>query len=142
MSGDENNRAHYRYFSEMQTRWKDNDIYGHLNNVAYYSVFDSVANQYLIERGGLDIHHAEVVGFVVASQCQYLKPVSYPKRLEIGFRVNRLGNSSVEYRLAAFVEGETSAAAIGTFTHVFVDRRRQQSVPIPAPIRLALEQAQ
>ena len=85
-------RSGYKYFSEITTRWMDNDIYGHVNNVVYYSYFDSIANQYLIEKGGLDIHSAEIVGFVVASNCVYKSPVAYPELLEAGFRVNRLGN--------------------------------------------------
>ena len=100
---DPDQRQGYKYFSDITTRWMDNDIYGHVNNVAYYSYFDSIANQYLIERGGLDIHQAGVIGFVVASSCEYKSPVAYPQLLEAGFRVNRLGNSSVEYAIGIFV---------------------------------------
>ena len=132
-------RSQYYYFTDISTRWMDNDIYGHVNNVVYYSYFDSVANQYLIERGGLDIHSAEVIGFVVASSCQYKSPIAYPEKVEAGFRVNRLGNSSVEYGIAIFKQGAETASAVGTFTHVFVDRATDKSVPIPAQIRAALE---
>ena len=132
-------RSGYKYFADITTRWMDNDIYGHVNNVMYYSYFDSVANQYLIEQGGLDIHSAEIIGFVVASSCEYKSPVAYPQKLEAGFRVNRLGNSSVEYGIGIFVQGQAEASAQGTFTHVFVDRNSDKSVPIPAQIRAALE---
>ena len=132
-------RSGYKYFADIITRWMDNDIYGHVNNVVYYSYFDSVANQYLIEQGGLDIHSAEIIGFVVASSCEYKSPVAYPQKLEAGFRVNRLGNSSVEYGIGIFVQGQAEASAQGTFTHVFVDRNSDKSVPIPAQIRAALE---
>jgi len=132
-------RSGYKYFADIITRWMDNDIYGHVNNVVYYSYFDSVANQYLIEQGGLDIYSAEIIGFVVASSCEYKSPVAYPQKLEAGFRVNRLGNSSVEYGIGIFVQGQAEASAQGTFTHVFVDRNSDKSVPIPAQIRAALE---
>lgn len=133
-------RGDYQYFTDISTRWMDNDIYGHVNNVVYYSYFDSVANQYLIEQGGLDIHSAEVIGFVVASSCEYQSPIAYPQKIDAGFRVNRLGKSSVEYGIAIFKQGAEEASAHGTFTHVFVDRASAKSVPIPRSIRRALEQ--
>ncbi|CAI8328623.1 acyl-CoA thioesterase [Porticoccaceae bacterium] len=132
-------RSDYKYFTDITTRWMDNDIYGHVNNTVYYSYFDSVANNYLIEKGGLDIHKAQVIGFVVASSCQYKSPVAYPDLLEAGFRVNRLGNSSVEYGIGIFKKGEPTASAHGTFTHVFVDRATDKSMAIPQSIRAALE---
>ena len=132
-------RTGYPYFTDITTRWMDNDIYGHVNNVVYYSYFDSVANKYLIEEGGLDIHSAEIIGFVVASSCQYKSPIAYPEPIEAGFRVNKLGNSSVEYGIAIFTQGQPNASAVGTFTHVFVDRATDKSVAIPAPLRRALE---
>ena len=135
----DNQRTNYSYFSDITTRWMDNDIYGHVNNVVYYSYFDSVANQYLIEEGGLDIHTAEIVGFVVASNCQYKAPISYPELIEAGLRVNSLGKSSVEYGIGIFKKGALNASAMGTFTHVFVDRSTDKSVPIPSQIRSALE---
>lgn len=134
-------RSEYVEFFRVPTRWMDNDIYGHVNNVTYYSYFDTAANNFLIERGGLDIQTAEVVGFVVASNCQYSKPITHPAMLDIGFRVNKLGNSSVEYGMAVFVRGDDIAAAYGSFTHVFVERRSGQSVAIPEPIRAALSAA-
>ena len=141
MSSFDTARPNYAYFQPISTRWMDNDVYGHINNVVYYSFFDTIANQYLIEEGGLDIHDAEVVGFVVASNCQYRSPIAYPQRLDGGFRVNRLGTRSVEYGIGIFRAGEEQAAACGTFTHVFVNRASSQSVPIPTPVREALERA-
>ncbi|MDA0796369.1 MAG: thioesterase family protein [Proteobacteria bacterium] len=137
MSDDQ--RSDYKYFSSMTTRWMDNDIYGHVNNAVYYSYFDSVTNKYLIEKGGLDIHNSDVIGFVVASACQYRSPVAYPELLDAGLRVNKLGNSSVEYGIAIFKEGARQASAMGTFTHVFVNRSTDKSVPIPRDLRVALD---
>lgn len=131
-------RNEYRYFSEITTRWSDNDVYGHVNNVTYYSYFDTVANNFLIEHGGLDIHSANVVGFVVASECQYHTPVAYPEILEAGFRVNKIGSRSVEYGIAIFQKNREIAAATGSFTHVFVDRQAGKAVTIPDAIRNAL----
>lgn len=135
----EQQRSHYGYFLDLTTRWMDNDIYGHVNNVTYYSYFDTVVNQYLIEHGDLSIHTAEVVGFVVASSCQYRSPIAFPEVLQGALRVEKLGRSSVQYGLAIFKQGEPLASAYGTFTHVFVDRASSRSVPIPARIRQALE---
>lgn len=128
----------YRYFVDITTRWMDNDIYGHVNNVTYYSYFDTAANHFLVHEGGLDMHADDVVGFVVASNCEYKRPIAYPDKLRIGFRVNRLGARSVEYGLAVFRETETTAVACGTFTHVFVSRKQGGSVAIPDRIRSAL----
>lgn len=135
-----NVRADYHYFESVQTRWSDNDIYGHVNNVAYYSYFDTVANSYLIKHAGLDIHKADIVGFVVNSSCDYYAPIAYPETIEVGFRVNTLGGKSVEYGLAIFKQGSLEAVASGTFTHVFVSRSLGQSTQIPQNIRTALEQ--
>ena len=132
-------RAGYRYFQPVTTRWSDNDLYGHVNNVTYYSYFDSVANHYLIEQGGLDIHRGAVIGVVASSGCTYLSPVAYPQPLEAGLRVDRLGNSSVTWGIAVFADGADQASAHGSFVHVFVDRESGRPVPIPAPIRDALE---
>ena len=115
-------RADYKVFYPISTRWSDNDTYGHINNVIYYSYFDSVANRYLIEEGGLDIADGAVVGYVVSSGCDYHAPASYPEAIEGGLRVDRLGNSSVQYGIAIFREGEDEALAHGHFVHVFVDR--------------------
>lgn len=132
-------RADYPVFYPILTRWMDNDIYGHVNNVTYYSYFDSVINRYLIEEGGLNIHDAPVVGFMVSSSCQFKKPVAYPETLTAGLRVLRTGTKSVTYEVAIFREGETDAAAVGEMVHVFVDRSSNRSVPIPAGIRKALD---
>lgn len=131
-------RAEYSWFTPMTTRWSDNDIYGHINNVVYYSYFDSVANRYLIELGGLDIQNGATVGLVVNSSCNYHAPVAYPQSLEGGLRVDRLGSSSVQYGIAIFATDEKNAVANGTFTHVFVDRASNKPEPIPARMREAL----
>ncbi|MFO7552608.1 MAG: thioesterase family protein [Haliea sp.] len=132
-------RSDYKLFYPISTRWSDNDIYGHINNVVYYSYFDSVANRYLIEEGGLDITDGKIVGYVVQSGCDYHAPASYPEAIEGGLRVDRLGNSSVQYGIAIFRQGEDEALAHGHFVHVFVDRAANKSVPIPAGLRVALE---
>lgn len=131
-------RRDYRHFQPITTRWHDNDLYGHVNNVTYYSYFDSAVNAYLIEVGGLDIHQGEVVGFVVSSSCDYFASIAFPERIEVGLRVARLGNSSVQYELAVFKAGEEEACAAGRFVHVFVDRQNNRPVPIPARLRAAL----
>ncbi|MFK7828556.1 MAG: acyl-CoA thioesterase [Congregibacter sp.] len=131
-------RDDYRWFTPIITRWSDNDIYGHVNNVVYYSYFDSVANRYLIDEGGLDIHTGTTVGLVVNSGCSYYAPIAFPQHLDGGFRVDRLGNSSVQYGIAIFVAGEAKACASGTFTHVFVDRASNRPVPIPTRMRESL----
>lgn len=132
-------RADYRHFQTIITRWHDNDVYGHVNNVTYYSFFDTAVNTYLIEHGGLDIHDGEVVGFVVSSACDYFASVAFPERIEIGLRVGKLGNSSVQYELAVFKAGEEDACAAGRFVHVFVDRGTNQPVTIPERLREALQ---
>ena len=139
MSQPQHLRADYRHFQPITTRWHDNDVYGHVNNVTYYSYFDSAVNAYLIEVGGLDIHEGAVVGFVVSSSCDYFASIAFPERIEVGLRVGKLGNSSVQYELAVFKVGEDQACAAGRFVHVFVDRQSNRPVPIPAPLRAALE---
>lgn len=132
-------RSDYKIFYPISTRWSDNDIYGHVNNVTYYSYFDTAANRYLIEEGGLDISDGTIVGFVVNSGCQYHAPITYPEGIEAGVRVDKLGNSSVQYGIAIFREGEDEAAAHGHFVHVFVERAANKSVPIPDSLRAALQ---
>jgi acyl-CoA thioester hydrolase len=132
-------RAAYPWFRPVTTRWMDNDAYGHVNNAHYYSYFDTVINQYLIELGGLDLHASPVVGFVVSSSCDFFRPVAYPGGLEVGVRVDRLGRSSVHYGVALFAAGDDAARAAGQVVHVFVDRATSAPAPIPAPIRQALE---
>lgn len=135
----EHRRADYRHFQPITTRWHDNDLYGHVNNVVHYSYFDSAVNAYLIERGGLDIHNGEVVGFVVSSSCDYFASIAFPDQIEVGLRVGRLGNSSVQYELAIFKRGEDEASAAGRFVHVFVERATNRPTPIPGRLRAALE---
>ena len=132
-------RDEYRHFQPITTRWHDNDAYGHVNNVTYYSFFDTAVNTYLIEQGGLDIHDGEVVGFVVSSACDYFASIAFPECIEVGLRVGKLGNSSVQYELAVFKAGEQEARAAGRFVHVFVDRASNQPVPIPGMLREAMQ---
>ena len=109
-------RADYAWFRPITTRWMDNDVYGHVNNAHYYSYFDTVINQYLVERGGLDIHASPVVGFVVSSSCDFFRPVAYPDGLEVGLRVDQVGKSSVHYGVALFAAGDDAARAAGRAT--------------------------
>lgn len=132
-------RSDYGHFHAISTRWHDNDIYGHVNNVAYYNYFDSAINTYLIQQGGLDIHAGEVVGFVVSSSCDYFAPIAFPDAIEVGLRVARVGNSSVQYEVAVFKQGETQACAVGKVVHVFVEREQNRAIAIPASLRAALE---
>ena len=135
---DAQNAENYRYFLPIGTRWMDNDVYGHVNNVTYYSYFDTVANHYLIQQAGLDIHTSPVIGLVVESKCSYRAPLAYPARLRAGLRVDKLGNRSVTYGIAIFNEAENRAAAHGYLVHVFVDRHSREAVTIPEPLRQAL----
>ncbi|HEX8536492.1 MAG TPA: thioesterase family protein [Cystobacter sp.] len=130
---------HYRYFLPITTRWMDNDAYGHINNVTYYSYFDTVANHYLIHEGGLGILTSPVIGLVVESKCSYHAPLAYPDALRAGLRVDKLGNRSVTYGIGIFKQGEERAAAHGYFVHVFVDRHTRKAVAIPEHLRAALE---
>lgn len=132
------NRDDYSVFYPITTRWSDNDLYGHVNNVTYYSYFDTAANRYLIEEGGLDILNAAIIGVVVESHCNYHSGVAYPQNLEAGLRVDKLGKRSVTYGIGIFEEGATQASANGHFVHVFVERASSTPVPIPEPIRHAL----
>jgi acyl-CoA thioester hydrolase len=127
----------YRYVTPITTRWMDNDVYGHVNNVAYYSFFDTAANRFLIEHG-LDIATSPVIGLVVESKCTYHAPLAYPQTLRAGVRVDRLGNRAVTYGIAIFTETENAAAAHGYFVHVFVDRATRTPVAIPENLRAAL----
>ncbi|MBL8626202.1 MAG: acyl-CoA thioesterase [Myxococcales bacterium] len=136
-------RADYRYPVAITTRWMDNDVYGHVNNVTYYSYFDSAANHFLIRAGGLDIHGGDVIGLVVESACQYHAPIAYPTPLTAMVRVDRLGGRAVTYGIAIFVdEGDADArdqaVAHGHFVHVFVDRATRRPVAIPPRLRDAL----
>ncbi|MGE6192217.1 acyl-CoA thioesterase [Stutzerimonas stutzeri] len=132
-------RRDYKHFRPITTRWHDNDIYGHVNNVVYYGFFDTAVNNYLIQQGGLDIQDGDIVGFVVSSACDYFASIAYPDLIEVGVRVAKLGNSSVQYELAIFREGEQEASAAGRFVHVFVERASNRPTPIPSRLRAALE---
>jgi acyl-CoA thioester hydrolase len=124
-------RAAYRRFVPLATRWLDNDIYGHLNNVVYYSLFDTVVNGVLIEAGALDIEHGEVIGFVVETRCNYFAPLAFPQALEAGLRVGLIGTSSVRYEIGIFAAGAEETAARGHFVHVYVDRATQRPTALP-----------
>ena len=132
-------RGAYRFFQPITTRWHDNDLYGHVNNVVYYGFFDTAVNTWLIEQAGLDIHRDPVVAYVAGSACDYFAAVAFPQRIEVGIAVERLGHSSVQYALAVFAGGAVQACAAGRFTHVFVDRRDNRPVAIPARLRSAYE---
>ena len=127
-------RAAYRRFVPLATRWLDNDRYGHLNNVVYYSLFDTVVNGVLIEAGVLDVARGEVIGFVVETRCNYFAPLAFPQALEAGLRVGRIGGSSVRYEIGIFAAGAVQTAARGHFVHVYVDRATQRPVPLPEPL--------
>lgn len=136
---DPQRRDSYRWFLPLTTRWQDNDVYGHINNVHYYAYFDTVANVYLIRECGLDIHAGEVIGYIVHSQCHYRSALAFPDAIEGGLRVNRIGTSSVEYGIAIFRDGDDKASAHGTFTHVFVERGSERPTPIAGQLRDGLE---
>lgn len=137
---DDHSRAHYVHFRPLQTRWMDNDVYGHVNNVNYYSYFDTAVNGYLIEQGVLDIHQGEVIGLVIETQCRYLQSLAFPEAIDAGLRVAKLGNSSVRYEIALFKSGEDTAAAHGHFVHVYVDRSTRRPTPLPDNLRQVLSQ--
>jgi acyl-CoA thioester hydrolase len=132
-------RTAYPHFLPIPTRWMDNDVYGHVNNVVYYAYFDTVVNAFLIAEGRLDFETGPVIGLCVESHCQYLAPVAFPDVLEAGLRVAQVGRSSVRYEVGIFRKGSAVAAAHGHFVHVFVDRATRKSVDIPPKLRGALE---
>lgn len=132
-------RDAYPHFQPITTRWKDNDLYGHVNNVEYYSYFDSVINAYLIRAGGLDIHAGAVIGVCAESHCKFLDSLAFPESVDAGLRVARIGRSSVRYEIGLFRAGSDAPAADGWFVHVFVDRATRRPVELPAPLRAALE---
>jgi acyl-CoA thioester hydrolase len=131
--------ADYPHRRAIPTRWKDNDVYGHVNNVEYYSYFDTVINAWLIEEGGLDIHRGGVIGVCAESHCEFMAPLAFPETVQAALRVGHLGRSSVRYEIGLFGEGASGPAATGWFVHVFVDRETRRAVEIPPPIRAALE---
>lgn len=133
-----NTRATFKHFLSMPTRWMDNDIYGHVNNVNYYSFFDTAVNRYLIDAGVLDIHHGSEIAFVVETHCNYLAPIAFPDTITAGVRVAHLGTRSVRYEIGLFRNDDDTPAAVGHFVHVYVDRASSQSVAIPQATRAAL----
>lgn len=133
-------RDHYKVFRAISTRWADNDVYGHVNNVVYYSWFDTVVNAHLIERGELDIHASGSIGLVVETQCNYFAPLAFPQPVDAGLRVARLGGSSVRYEVGLFAHGAPTTAAHGHFVHVYVDRESRRPVQLSASLRAALTQ--
>lgn len=132
-------RAGYPHALDIPTRWMDNDVYGHVNNVQYYSYFDTVINQYLITEGGLDIHAGEVIGVCAESHCAYNAALAFPETVHAGLRVGKLGRTSVRYEIGLFRGAGGEPAAEGWFVHVFVDREQRRPAQIPAPLRTALE---
>jgi len=133
-------RSRYRVFRRIPTRWADNDMYGHVNNVVYYEWFDTAVNAMLIERGALDIHQGTTVGFVVETKCNYFAPLAFPQTVEAGIRVTQAGSSSVRYEIGLFAEGAETAAAQGHFVHVYVDRVTQRPVALPPALRAVVDE--
>jgi len=141
MSGSANaptRRAGYRHFLAVPTRWMDNDTYGHVNNVTYYSYFDTVVNEHLIRAGGLDIVGGKEIGIVAETTCRFHKALTFPEIIDAGLRIAKLGTSSVTYEIGLFRHGDDEPAATGRFVHVWVDRATQRPVPVPPAIRAVL----
>jgi acyl-CoA thioester hydrolase len=139
MQTENKTRSDFRHFHSITTRWMDNDAYGHVNNVVYYSWFDTVVNQFLIAHGALDIEKSPVIGLVVETQCRYFASVAFPDEIRAGLRVAKLGKSSVRYEVGIFRGDEQHAAAHGHFVHVYVDRDSRKPVEIPAAMRALLQ---
>lgn len=133
-------RERYRAFRTITTRWMDNDIYGHMNNVVHYSLFDTAVNGWLIERGVLDIHAGDQIGLVVETGCRYFSELAFPDVVTAGLLVTKLGTSSVRYEIGLFRNDKQQAAAEGFFVHVYVDRATKRPRPLPAPLREALQE--
>jgi acyl-CoA thioester hydrolase len=131
-------RGDYLHFSRITTRWMDNDVYGHVNNVVYYSFFDTVVNKFLMDGNSLDIARSDIVGLVVETRCQYFRPISFPDTVDAGIRVAKLGNSSVHYEVGLFRNDDDTAAAQGHFVHVYVDRASNRPATIPDVARKLL----
>jgi acyl-CoA thioester hydrolase len=132
-------RGEFRAWRSITTRWADNDVYGHVNNVVYYEYFDTAVNGFLIEASGADIRTLPAIGIVAETSCRFLKPLSFPERIEVGLALERLGRTSVVYRIGIFREGDRDAAAVGRFVHVYVDASSRKPVPVPDIIRGAVE---
>ncbi len=129
----------YPHVADIQTRWMDNDVYGHVNNVVYYSFFDTAVNEMLIKAGVLDIHRGEVIGLVIETKCEYFAPVEFPEGLKAGVAISHLGNSSVRYEIGLFKENSEEAVAQGHFVHVYVDRSSRRPTSLPKDLRSLLE---
>lgn len=133
-------RSAYRAFRQIGTRWADNDIYGHVNNVVYYSWFDTAVNGLLIERGAIDIHNGSVIGLVIETRCNYFAPLAFPDAVVAGVRVAHIGSSSVRYEVGLFSSDENqTCAARGHFIHVYVDRATRRPVALPPELLSVLE---
>lgn len=132
-------RGDYPHFETIPTRWNDNDVYGHVNNVEYYAFFDTVINRWLITEGGLDIHGGEVIGVCAESHCTYRDGFSFPEDVEAGLRVGKLGKSSVRYEIGLFAIGAAEPTATGWFVHVFVDAETRRPAQMPEQLRASLE---
>ncbi|MEM7751361.1 MAG: thioesterase family protein [Pseudomonadota bacterium] len=132
-------RNEFGHFHDIPTRWMDNDVYGHVNNVVYYSYFDTLINRYLIDEGGLDFQGGNIIGIAVETTCRFHKSFAYPETVEAGLAIGHLGNSSVRYEIGLFASGEQEARADGHFVHVFVERETNRPVPIPDRMRSALQ---
>ena len=139
MNPKDERRERYKVSRRIPTRWRDNDVYHHINNVIYYEFFDTVINGYLMEAGGLDFSGGDSVGFAVETHCQFLKPIQFPDEVDACLRVGLLGNSSVRYEIGIFKPGEVEPAAVGYFVHVFVDRLSRRPAPISGQLRAAME---
>jgi len=137
--GDATSRGDYPHQATLQTRWADNDVYGHVNNVEYYAFFDTVINKWLIAEGGLDIHAGEVIGVCAESHCTYRGALTFPDDVDAGLRVGELGNSSVRYEIGLFAPGAEEPAATGWFVHVFVDAKTRRPAAMPERLRACLE---
>lgn len=132
-------RGDFKHFCTIKTRWMDNDVYGHVNNAQYYSFFDTAINDYLIAEGGLEIANGATIGLAAETHCRFLNSIRFPETIEVGLRVEKIGNSSVRYELAIFKQTEETAAAVGWFVHVFVDRETRRAAAMPEKLRAALE---
>ncbi|OXC80165.1 acyl-CoA thioesterase [Caballeronia sordidicola] len=132
-------RADYPHFLSIDTRWSDNDLYGHVNNVVYYSYFDTVVNEYLIRYGALDLEAGKTIGLVVETHCSYFASLAFPERIDAGLRVVQLGTTSVRYEVGIFSAGSEQPAAQGHFVHVYVDRDTRRPVPLPQALVVALK---
>ena len=132
-------RSDYKQFSHIETRWNDNDSYGHVNNIVYYSYFDTAVNRHLIQLGVLDLTSSDAIGLVIESKCTYISPITFPDTVAVGLKVIHLGNSSVRYQIGLFCNDSELASAVGEFVHVYVNRTSNKPVSIPDDTRKVLQ---